>query len=274
MTDNRCGANPAWADALCCSRHFSNCSADEDSDNHQPGSDISLTLDLRGHGLAAKPLSDGWTRRDIVMVPAAGSGGIRRRRHASWDLGDMTGATWRDSSHPAWGCRPEFSVAEGRLGRYLLKLLGPDGLVHDPGSGAIDHSFSQGSALFGLLAWFEDSGDPAVRRAIERLISGQLQRMERRGDQLVDQTGKLEEASGSHLAGYQIWPVIRFYELTGYADALTLAEGLTRWALADPVLGADGAIGLSWEGHIHSGWKRWPAASAQRGIQSRSTEIR
>ena len=176
--------------------------------------------------------------------------------HASWDLGDMTGRYLEGLilTRRMGVCRPEFSVAEGRLGRYLLKLLGPDGLVHDPDTGAVDHSFSQGSALYGLLAWFEDSGDPAIRTAIERLISGQLARMEGQGDQLVDKTVKLEESSGSHLAGYQIWPIIHFYELTGYRDALILAEGLTRWAMADPVLGPDGEItkALSWEGHIHS----------------------
>ena len=171
-----------------------------------------------------------------------GQGGIPATpEHASWDLGDMTGRYLEGLilTRRMGVSRPEFSVAEGRLGRYLLKLLGPDGLVHDPHTGAVDHSFSQGSALYGLLAWFEDSGDPAIRTAIERLISGQLARMERQGDQLVDKTVKLEQSSGSHLAGYQIWPIIRFYELTGYADALTLAEGLTRWAMADPVLGAE-----------------------------------
>ena len=186
-----------------------------------------------------------------------GKGGIPATpEHASWDLGDMTGRYLEGLilTRRMGVSRPELSRAEERLGHYLLKLLGPDGLVHDPSSGAVDHSFSQGSALYGLLAWFEDSGDPAVRTAIERLISGQFKRMEQQGDQLVDKTVKLEESSGSHLAGYQIWPVIRFYELTGYTDALTLAEGLTRWALADPVLGTDGAItkALSWEGHIHS----------------------
>jgi DUF1680 family protein len=176
--------------------------------------------------------------------------------HASWDLGDMTGRYLEGlilSRHMGIST-PELSLAESRLGAYLLKLLGEDGLVHDPASGNADHSFSQGSALYGLVAWFEDSGDPAVRRATERLISGLLRRSLRRGDQLVDITVKLPEASGSHLAGYQIFPVIRFYELTGYPDALTLAEGLTRWVLADPVIGADGAITkpLSWEGHVHS----------------------
>ncbi len=205
-----------------------------------------------------------------------GQGGIpATAEHASWDLGDMTGRYLEGLilTRRMGVSRPVFSVAEGHLGRYLFKLLGPDGLVHDPQTDAVDHSFSQGSALYGLLAWFEDSGDPAVRRAIERLISGQLARMERRGDQLVDKTVMLEQSSGSHLAGYQIWPIIHFYELTGYADALTLAEGLTRWAMADPVLGADGEItkALSWEGHIHS-WLETLAGCVRTARDSRSLD--
>ncbi len=186
-----------------------------------------------------------------------GRGGIPvEPEHAGWDLGDMTGR-YLEALILArrMGIRaPELSEAEARLQQFLLKILGTDGLVHDPKSGIIDHSFSQGSALFGLLAWFEDTGDPEVRRRIERLISAQLKRAERQDGMLIDRSVKLAESSGSHLAGYQIFPIIRFYELTGYSDALTLAEGLTRWALADPVLGPDGAItqARSWEGHIHS----------------------
>lgn len=176
--------------------------------------------------------------------------------HATWDLGDMTGRYLESliQARHMGISSPELSLAEGRLQKYLFRIIGPDGLVHDPKSGAIDHSFSQGSALFGLLALFEDSGDPAARKALEHLISGQLKRAVREGDSLVDPSVKLEQSSGSHLAGYQIYPTIRFYELTGYPDALTLAEGRTRWALADPILGPNGEITkpLSWEGHIHS----------------------
>ncbi len=218
------------------------------------------TLDLRepmtlAAGAIVRRLDPAQEYRPWFLL--RGQGGIPATpEHASWDLGDMTGRYLEGLilTRRMGVNRAEFSVAEGRLGRYLLKLLGPDGLVHDPQTGAVDHSFSQGSALYGLLAWFEDSSDPAIRRAIERLISGQLARRERQDDRLVDKMVKLEQSSGSHLAGYQIWPVIHFYELTGYAEARTLAEGLTRWALADPVLGANGEItkALSWEGHIHS----------------------
>ncbi len=186
-----------------------------------------------------------------------GSNGIPAfPEHASWDLGDMTGRYLESliQARHMGVTSPELSQAEARLQKFLFKLLGSDGLVHDPQSGAIDHSFSQGSALYGLLACFEDCGDPEVRRALERLISGQLKRAERKGDMLVDNSVKLEQSSGSHLAGYQIYPAIHFYELTGYADALRLAEGLTRWAMADSTLGPNGEItkALSWEGHIHS----------------------
>jgi hypothetical protein len=186
-----------------------------------------------------------------------GRGGIPvALEHASWDLGDMTGRYLEGLilARRMGILRAQLTQDEEALGRYLLKLLGGDGLVHDPASGRPDHSFSQGSALYGLAPWYEDSGDPAVRQAIERLISGLLKRCERQADQLVDRSVKLPESSGSHLAAYQVYPTVRFYELTGYPDALALAEGLTRWALADPVLGPDGAITkpLSWEGHIHS----------------------
>ena len=205
-----------------------------------------------------------------------GSNGIPvTPEHASWDLGDMTGRYLEGLvlTRRMGACQPELSEAEGRLGRYLLKLLGSDGLVHDPESGAVDHSFSQGSALYGLLAWFEDTGDPAVRQAAERLVTGQLKRLERRGEQLVDPTVKLEQGSGSHLSGYGIWPVIRLYELTGYPDALSLAEGLTRWALADPMLRPDGAISkpLSWEGHIHS-WLDTLAGCVRTARNSKSLD--
>lgn len=176
-------------------------------------------------------------------------------RHDQWDVGDMTGRyleTLIQARH--MGIRsPELSQAEWRIQTNLFYSLGGDGLVHDP-SGGIVHSFSQGSALFGLLAWFEDTGDAQVRKSIERLISAQLHRAQKRGDQRVDPTVQLEKSSGSHLAGYQIFPVIRFFERTGYPDALELAEGLTRWALADPVWAENGSItlALSWEGHLHS----------------------
>ncbi len=203
-----------------------------------------------------------------------GEGGIPATlEHDTWDFGDMTGRYLEGlilARHMGI-TDPALSDAEGRLGRYLLKILGPDGLVRRIDSGAADYSFSQGSALGGLVAWFEDSGDPAVRVAAEQLITGLRRRLRPEGDLLVDPTAKLEQSSGSHLTGYCIYPAIRFYELTGYAEALALAEGLTRWVLADPVLGADGAITkpLSWEGHLHS-WLEALAGCVRTARHSRT----
>ena len=203
-----------------------------------------------------------------------GEGGIpAHAEHASWDLGDMTGRYLEGliAARRMGITSPDLSLAEGRLGRYLLGLLGPDGLVHDPDAGAVDHTFSQGSALHGLVAWYEDSGDPAVRDAALRLVRGLLARLERRGGDVIDPTVKLPEASGSHLAGYAIWPACRLHERTGAPEALELAEGLSRWVLADPVLGPGGEItkALSWEGDLHA----WLEALAGCARTARSSRI-
>ena len=237
------------------------------------------TLDLREPmALAAHAIAVRLDRaqNDRPWFKLRGEGGIPvSAEHDTWDFADMTGRYLEGLifARRMGITDPGLSDAEGRLGRYLLSLLGPDGLVHAADSHAIDHSFSQGSALGGLVAWFEDSGDPVVRAAAERLITGLLSRCQRQGDRLVDPSVKLEQSSGSHLTGYCIYPTIRFYELTHYADALTLAEGLTRWALADPTVAADGTIvkPLSWEGHIHS-WLETYAGCVRTARQSRSLD--
>ncbi|MFB3789292.1 MAG: hypothetical protein ACE15F_23280 [bacterium] len=245
---------------------------------------VPLTLDLRepmalgARAIAARLDPDAGYRPWFML---RGRNGIPAEpRHDTWDIGDMTGR-YLESLIQArrMGIRsPELSQAEWRLQTNLFQSLGADGLVHDL-SGAIVHSFSQGSALFGLLAWYEDTGDAPVRKALERLITAQLGRTRKQGIQRIDPTVQLEKSSGSHLAGYQIFPVIRFHELTGYPDALELAEGLTRWALADPVWAEDGwiTLPLSWEGHIHS-WletaagclrtaRHWPEPERSRVLQ-------
>jgi len=176
--------------------------------------------------------------------------------HDTWDLGDMTGRYLEGlvMARSMGITSPELSQAEQRLAGFLTSLLGPDGLVHKPDNGEVDHVFSQGSALYGLVAWYETTGDPTAREAIERLIHGLRAMAEEKNGCLTFRGVRLPESCGSHLAGYGITPIVRFYELTGNAEALALAEGLTRWVLSDPVVGPDGAItrALSWEGHIHS----------------------
>jgi hypothetical protein len=241
--------------------------------------EASTVLDLRtpmrlGAEAIARRLDPAKGFRPWFLI--RGEGGIPARpEHASWDLGDMTGRYLESliDARRMGVSSPALSEAESRLGRFLLGLLGPDGLVHDPDSGAVDHTFSQGSALFGLVAWYEDSGDPAVRDAALGLVRGLFGRLERRGEALVDPSVKLPESSGSHLAGYAIWPAVRLHERTGSAEALALAEGLARWVLADPLIGPDGAITkpLSWEGHIHS-WLESLAGCARAARSSRTLD--
>jgi hypothetical protein len=186
-----------------------------------------------------------------------GRGGIPvSPEHAMWDFGDTTGRYLEALvlARRMGITAPQLSQAEERLERYLFKLIGPDGSVRDLDTGEADNSVAQANALNGLLALFEDSGDPEVRRAIEKLITAQVRSAEQQGQMLLDPSVRLEHASGSHLAGCLICPSIKFYELTGYSDALTLALGLSRWVLKDPVIGPQGEIteARSWEGHLHS----------------------
>jgi hypothetical protein len=177
--------------------------------------------------------------------------------HMDWDVGDMAGRYIETLLNArAMGITsPELSLTLERLQGYLLSVVGPDGIVHIPGSGAVDHPFAQGSALFGLIAWFEATGDPAPRGALDRMVRGLRAIAEDHGDHLTYSAVKLEQSPGSHLAGYQIWPLVRYHEMTGSAEALGLAEGLARWTLEhDPTIGPGGEItkALPWEGHVHS----------------------
>ena len=148
----------------------------------------------------------------------------------------------------------DLAQSEETLRTFLFNLIAPDGLIQNGDTRQPDHPFAQGSALYGLLAWFKDSQNAVVRAALEEMISGVLKACVREQDDLIQPAAKLPQSSGSHLAGYQIWPAICFYELTGYADALKLAEGLARSVMNDPVLSPSGEITLarSSEGHMQS----------------------
>jgi hypothetical protein len=56
------------------------------------------------------------------------------------------------------------------------------------------------------------------------------------------------------MAGYQIVPLVRFYELTGHEPALQLAQKLSRWAFYhDDTIDAQGVVTrIGWEGHLHA----------------------
>jgi hypothetical protein len=216
--------------------------------------DLKTPMQLAARAVAARldPAQNGrpWSlvrgRNGILAEPV----------HSQWDFGDM-GGRYLESLIAArrMGIEDaELTRAEETLRTFLFGLIADDGVIHNPDTGERDHPFAQGSALYGLLAWFKDSQSAVVRAAIEELISGLLRTCVRQDDYLAQPPAKLPQSGGSHLAGYQIWPVICFYEMTGYSDALKLAEGLTRWVMNDPVLSPKGEITLasSSEGHMQS----------------------
>lgn len=176
-------------------------------------------------------------------------------QHGQWDLGDMTGRYLESMvmTRRMVGARPAWSQAESRLANFLLSLYGDGGLIMDIDRGVPDHMFAQGSALYGLVAAYTDSGDKELERAIERHISGLLAHGQHVEDYLV-YPEVATSAPCSHMAAYQVFPAMDFYESTGYGPALELAEKLSRWAfLHDDTIGQDGVVKRAgWEGHLHA----------------------
>ena len=178
-------------------------------------------------------------------------------RHGSWDLGDMTGRYLESMvmARRMVGHKPEWTLAEERLLSFLLFLLkNPLDLVLDIDKNAPDHAFAQGSALYGLVAYFEDSRDPATQKIIEKFILGLTRHAIPQGDHIIYPNVATANAPCSHMAGYQICPLVKFYELTGYKPALNLAENLSVWAFDhDDTIDNEGIITkVGWEGHIHA----------------------
>lgn len=83
-------------------------------------------------------------------------------RHDVWDYGDTSARfleafiTARHMIAPS----EEMWVNERRIRSFLISLIGPDGIVHNPETKQPDHMFSQGSTLFALVTDFDDSPDP------------------------------------------------------------------------------------------------------------------
>src|SRR5262245_42493369 len=102
-----------------------------------PASDVA-TLDLRAPmALAANaiPARLDATRNYRPWFMLRGSNNIPTSlEHASWDLGDMTGRYLEGLilARRMGVSAPQLSHAEERLSRYLMKLIGKDGLIHDP----------------------------------------------------------------------------------------------------------------------------------------------
>jgi hypothetical protein len=184
------------------------------------------------------------------------NGAPTKLRHDVWDFGDMSGRFLEALILARNVVEPTTPLlqAEARIRFFLGSLLTSRGLVMNPDTGNADHMFSQGSALFGLVTDLNDSGNPAVKLQIQTLIQALSDRAQHTTDYLWFPEVATSIAPCSHMAAYQVLPVVRFYELTGDSKALEYAEKLSRWAFyVDTTVTAEGVITKTgWEGHLHA----------------------
>jgi hypothetical protein len=176
--------------------------------------------------------------------------------HEQWDFGDTTGRFLEAfiSGRAIGTLDPEMLLFERRIRRYLDSLISGDGIVHNPETGAPDHMFSRGSTLCALVADYETSPSSDLRARIEHFVAGLDAQARHARDYLWFPQVATAKGPCSHQAAYQVYPVVRFFELTGSASALKYAEQLSRWAFYyDPTVTADGVITKTlWEGHLHA----------------------
>jgi hypothetical protein len=179
-----------------------------------------------------------------------------RLRHDVWDFGD-TGGRFLEAlilaRHMA-PATPEMLNGERHVRNFVVALLNDRDVVWNPDQKRPDHMFAQGSALYGLVTDFEASRDLALRMRIERFIAALDRMAVHESDYLWFPQVATAIAPCSHMAAYQVLPIVRFYELTGYLPALKYAERLSRWAFYhDPTVTPDGVITkTAWEGHLHA----------------------
>lgn len=177
-------------------------------------------------------------------------------RHDVWDFGDMSGRFLEALILARNMIEPTAVMleAEQRVRNFLGSLISSNGLVMNPDQGKQDHMFSQGSALFGLVTDYDDSRDPALKLRIQTLIQALNHHAQQASDYLWFPEVATSTALCSHMAAYQVLPVVRFFELTGDPTAIRYAEKLSRWAFyEDKTVTEDGVITKSgWDGHLHA----------------------
>jgi len=178
-----------------------------------------------------------------------------RLRHDNWDFGDTSGRFLEALilARQMIPASSEMQFGEERIRRFLLSLF-QDGVIANPDQKAPDHMFAQGGALYALVTDYEAQPTAAARARIEHLIKSLSRLAVRTGDYLWFPQVATKIAPCSHMAAYQVLPVVRYYELTGHPEALAYAERLSRWVLFhDPTVNEDGLIGKTgWEGHLHA----------------------
>ena len=178
-----------------------------------------------------------------------------RLRHDIWDFGDTSGRFLEALilARQMIAASSEREVAEERIRRFLFSLL-QNGVIGNPDQRAPDNMFSQGSALYALVTDYEVRPTLSGRARIEHFIASLSRLAVHTGDYLWFPQVATKIAPCSHMAAYQVLPVVRYYELTAHPEALAYAERLSRWVLYhDPTINEDGVISKTgWEGHLHA----------------------
>jgi hypothetical protein len=191
-----------------------------------------------------------WFAVDVV------NGYPTKLRHDIWDFGDTSGRFLealilaRQMIQPD----PAMIIAEKRIRRFFNSLFDSTGLVYNPALKQPDHMFAQGSALYALVTEFEEARDPIVRAQIEKFIGALNRAAVQESDYIWFPQVATKKGACPHQASYQILPAVRFYELTGYTQALRFAARLSRWPLYhDDTVTRSGVITKTgWEGHLHA----------------------
>lgn len=165
--------------------------------------------------------------------------------HSCWDFGDV-GARFIKAhiyTRKALGII-EPSEVELKIKDLLLTCFKEDGLIHRPFESYPGwnpehedmHMWDQGQTALCLSAWYESTGDEAVKITMDKLVEGLWNIAEKKADFMffpkeamkkgkwVDpKTGAQVCATGECIAGLANWA-----KITGNAMAMELASNLTR----------------------------------------------
>src|SRR5215831_13586213 len=161
--------------------------------------------------------------------------------HERWDLGDTSGRFLEGfvMARQMFSPSPIMRQSEQRIREFLNSLF-KDGVVSGEDPKGIDHMFAQGSALYALVSDYESNPHAALQARIERFILALDKLAVREADYSWYPQVATKIAPCSHMGAYQIFPIVRFYELTRFGEALKFAERLSRWVLFhDPTITTD-----------------------------------
>ncbi len=179
-------------------------------------------------------------------------------RHLSWDYCDMSGRyvdaliLGRQITGNQRG-----RVEEKGLRRFLLSMQDADGLFYDQDSEWSTYQadmFCQSRVLLGLVSWYMLTKEAKVRASIDRLIEGLQEIITDEKDYGYYQKNiysRGEWRSGGLEGTLQALPLMKYFEITGEGEALSLAGKLIKYFIyhSHKVVFRDG----SYHGASHAG---------------------